>query len=96
VVDPSKMDDSRLNHLVGAALISISVGGVSFFGSCYLFACIGIWTHLIPLALFGPQPKGYAQAMFVLYASAVLTAVTLAWLTFRRLDRNYWKTHYRG
>jgi len=82
------MDDSRLNRLVGATLLSFFAGAASFLASLFVLSAIAVWTGLLPIVLFGPEPKGVARAMFALYGSAAFIAGAAAWVTFRFIKKH--------
>ena len=75
--------DSRLERTIGAALIALLAGAASFFVWSYTLVGIGIWTRLIPWAIFGPQPKEFAWVMLSIYGSGIFVAGTVAWRVFR-------------
>lgn len=58
-------------------------GAGIFIGWCYALVCIGLWTRLLPLELFGPQPKQFEWAMRSIFGSGILVAAIVAW-------RIYW------
>jgi hypothetical protein len=81
------MDDSRLHHLIGASLIALLAGAVSYFVWLFVFVYVGLWTGFI--VIFGPQPKQPEWFKLCVYGSITFAAGIVAWLTFRLLDSKY-------
>jgi hypothetical protein len=60
---------------------------MSFFIWCYALVCIGVWTRLIPVAIFGPQPKQTTWAMFCIFGSGTFIAGSVAWRVYWSVDK---------
>ena len=82
------MNDSQLNHVVGAAVIALFAGAVSFLIWFYFLVWVGLRTGLLPIVIFGPQPKQLAWEMLTIFSSGIFAGGIVAWVTFRVLNKN--------